>query len=52
MQKTIEGFPEPIKQVVKKSFTTETMNEKAKFIMLGIKENCPNLYNYIKSVKS
>ena len=28
------------------------MNTRANFILLGLKENCPNLYKLIKNVKS
>jgi len=28
------------------------LNQRASVIFLGIKENCPNLYKYIKAVKS
>ena len=44
-------FPKPIKKIIKQSFD-EPINDRAKTIILGIKENCPNLYNYIKNVKS
>jgi hypothetical protein len=52
MQLTIETFPIPIKKVISKTLNDPTqLNDKARMIILGIKDNCPNLYEYIKAVK-
>lgn len=38
----------PIKEKGKEQLP---LNERSKFILLGLKENCPNLYKYIKAIK-
>lgn len=45
-------FPKPIKEIVKEIVNEPSnLNEKAGIIMIGIKDNCPDLYEYIKNVK-
>jgi len=45
-------FPVPIKQVINKVTNDVTqLNDKGKLIFMGLKQNCPNLYKYIKSVR-
>ena len=43
-------FPIHIKKIVSKSINEPT-HSKVKTIFEGLKNNCPNLYKYIKNVK-